>query len=42
MPHAIWFKDSLGTEWVRAQLRDAHIAYMRGNLHRTLAISRIA
>ncbi|MBZ6078732.1 YciI family protein [Microvirga puerhi] len=37
MPYAIMWDDEPGTEQLRLELREAHLDYMRGNLHRVLA-----
>jgi uncharacterized protein YciI len=37
MPYAISWMDEPGTAELRLELRDAHLDYMRGNLHRVLA-----
>ena len=37
MPYAISWMDEPGTAELRLKLRDAHLDYMRGNLHRVLA-----
>src|ERR1700712_1064031 len=37
MPYAIVFFDRPGTEALRAELRPAHVDYMKANVHRVLA-----